>query len=746
MKEKNKTKRKITTTIINYFQNIILRDKDIFLKLSVTLMLFAAIFLTIVLKPIGKIFTPQLGAIVNYDIVADTDIKYINKVETEKNITAIKLKTPPVFLFDISKTNERLTVLTTLLDKLFIANDIKETADQFYKIGMVFSYEEIESIKQIIEINPEFTKRFVELLFNYSNEGIIESKVASDVKYEKSGIIIITNIDNRIDETLYYQDELSRFSVNLKELRENIDSSFAEYDKNKRNLIYSIFNRVLVPNILIDETQTSLRLQNVLQKQANVYNTIKKGQIIARKGDLITESNIEQIESINKLNISNFSFLKLLTTALLIVLVFIFSCFFIKLGDNNFFKELENLILFAILFFLYALFLSLPSYLGYNTDSLYFGYLIPTSTLTMTFTFLYSKSISTHIAILSSILFFILSDYNVSSFIFVFFSGVSTVFIINKISKRFELIRAGFIVSLFNILASLFIYFTLDNESISLIRMVIFSLINGVASSILALGFISVGEILINTPTIFRLQELSDLSSPLLKELFNSAIGTYNHSILVANLAETAATEINANGPLSRIGGYYHDIGKIDNPEYFIENQGEYNIHDDLKPSISVTIIKSHVKKGVEKLAKHKLPSKVIDIVAQHHGSSLIKFFYEKALKETDSSKEDIKEDFYHYNGLKPQFQESAIVLLADQVEAATRSLKKTSIMSIEKMVDSIIYKNYEEGILDDSGLTLKDLSKIKAVFVKSLAGMYHSRIEYPNKPEPNRLPNNSES
>jgi len=223
-----------------------------------------------------------------------------------------------------------------------------------------------------------------------------------------------------------------------------------------------------------------------------------------------------------------------------------------------------------------------------------------------------------------------------------------------------------------------------------------------------------------------------------LQELFNKANGTYSHSINVGNLAEQAAIEINKNGYLTRVGGYYHDIGKTTTAEYFVENQTDHNPHDFLKPSMSATIIKSHVKFGADKAKQAKFPSKLIDIIRQHHGNSLIKFFYIKAVNMNNSPNEEIIENIYHYNELNPQFPEAAIVLLADQVEAATRAMQKKSASNIEKTIENIVDSNFKDGILDDSGLTLKDLTKIKKVFIKAIIGMYHARIEYPEQTEIN--------
>jgi hypothetical protein len=222
--------------------------------------------------------------------------------------------------------------------------------------------------------------------------------------------------------------------------------------------------------------------------------------------------------------------------------------------------------------------------------------------------------------------------------------------------------------------------------------------------------------------------ELADLNSPILKRLLTVAPGTYSHSVTVANLAESACRDIGANALLARVGAYYHDIGKMDQPDYFIENQAAYNKHDELAPLMSATIIRSHVKLGIEKARLLGLPQAVIDIISEHHGNSVIAWFYNEALKQEDQ----VRADDFSYPGNPPRSKEAAVVMLADTVEAAMRTLKKPTLAKIEKFVHELIIGKFEQGQLNQSELTFRDLELIKNAFIRVLAGHYHSRIEYP--------------
>jgi putative nucleotidyltransferase with HDIG domain len=255
---------------------------------------------------------------------------------------------------------------------------------------------------------------------------------------------------------------------------------------------------------------------------------------------------------------------------------------------------------------------------------------------------------------------------------------------------------------------------------------------NGVASGMLVLGLLTPLEHLLNAATTFRLIELSDLNAPILRRLFTVAPGTYSHSIMVANLAEAACQDIGANSILARVGAYYHDIGKMENPGYFVENQTDYNPHDNMTPKLSATVIRSHVKLGVEKARQLGLPEDVIDIIAEHHGNSVITWFYSKALKLDNPKNPTVNIEDYCYPGNPPHSRESAVVMLADVSEAAARTISKPNAVKIEKFIKELIANKVGHGQLSQSELTFRDLEIIENAFVRVLVGYHHSRIEYP--------------
>ncbi|MBI3766152.1 MAG: HDIG domain-containing protein, partial [Ignavibacteriales bacterium] len=251
-----------------------------------------------------------------------------------------------------------------------------------------------------------------------------------------------------------------------------------------------------------------------------------------------------------------------------------------------------------------------------------------------------------------------------------------------------------------------------------------FALANAVISPVLTYGLLIFFEHVFNVTTDLTLLELSDFNQPLLRQLSEKAPGTFHHSMTIGNLAEAAAEAIAANSILARVGGYYHDIGKMGKPEYFVENQtGVHSRHNRLKPRMSALIIQSHVKDGIELAREHELPEKIIDFIPQHHGTTLISFFYDKALKQAAKrpDKANVQEEDFRYPGPKPQTKETGIVMLADSVEASTRAITEMTPQKLEQSIDSMIKQRFSEGQLDECDLTLRDLTKIKEAFEKIL-------------------------
>lgn len=307
-------------------------------------------------------------------------------------------------------------------------------------------------------------------------------------------------------------------------------------------------------------------------------------------------------------------------------------------------------------------------------------------------------------------------------------SGILAILLAKDMRRRSVIIRTGLFIGLAQA-ATL----TLASRFKSQYVLSDFILIaNGIGCSIIVIGILPIFEYLFKTVTNVRLLELADFHNPLLQRMVMEAPGTYHHSLIVGNLSDAACKAVGANALLARIGAYYHDIGKLAKPEYFSENQSAFTSkHETLTATMSKLIIMNHVKEGVELAKKYKFTPSIIDFIEQHHGNSLVYYFYRRALENTENV-EKVGEEEFRYPGPKPNSKETAIVLLADSVEAATRALKEADPAKIEELVHKIINNKFIDGQLDECDLKLKDLEKISSVFIRILSGIYHGRVSYP--------------
>jgi len=339
--------------------------------------------------------------------------------------------------------------------------------------------------------------------------------------------------------------------------------------------------------------------------------------------------------------------------------------------------------------------------------------------------------VSFMMALMSAALAGIVLGFGLNEMLVFFLGGLCGAYKVRDARTRGVLIEAGIFVSIIQVVCALLI-----NPSVNkvILRFVLEPLaLNGLICSVVVIATSKIFESMFGEITNFTLLELSDSSQPLMKRMVVEAPGSYHHSLIVSNLAEAAADAINAHSLLVRVGAYYHDIGKMVNPNYFTENQlVTGNKHDDLEPSMSRLVIFNHVKEGIDLAHKYRLNQRIIDFIPEHHGTSLMHYFYQRALAE--GSSEGLEEKDYRYPGPKPQSKETAIVLLADSVEGATRALDEHTPQRIEDVVRKVINNKFIDGQLDECNLTLREIDTIASTFVRVLSAMYHSRVKYPEK------------
>lgn len=357
---------------------------------------------------------------------------------------------------------------------------------------------------------------------------------------------------------------------------------------------------------------------------------------------------------------------------------------------------------------------------------------IPAAAVSILVTLLISSSVAVVVALIVSISLGILFDFSFSAFSISFFGSIASIFVAARAKNRYDLIKIGYYVILTNIVVIVSLSLLEDWSGGVFLSSVLWGSANGVFSVMIALAFLPYLERFFSKTTSIRLLELGDFNQPLLKRLMLEAPGSYHHSLMVASLAEPAADAVGANPLLCRVGAYYHDVGKITIAEYFIENEAaNASKHKDLKSQMSSFVVISHVKEGIRLAREYGIDKIIVDIIRQHHGTSLVHYFYMKALENgiTDSEKQA-----YRYPGPRPTTKESAIIMLADSVEAASRTLEDASYPHLREMVLKIINNKFIDGQFDAAELTLADLHKIAEKLINVLAGIYHSRIEYPEE------------
>jgi len=482
---------------------------------------------------------------------------------------------------------------------------------------------------------------------------------------------------------------------------------------------------LLQPNLLLDITETQKRREAARNRVPEEIGYVKKGEIIIRSHDIVDEKTLQKLRSLqyaenNLYRIQRFRLFfraQILLLLLAIVLVLLID----ELWKNTYpLSKKRNVIL--LLTFIFLLFFRFVRFID-------LVYLFPLAAASMVL----SMEGGIPIGIFYSIfLVGVINVYNPLENVYtlpLLISGIYGAVISRKLRSMNELIKMGVFISI------LTMFFTLGNEiltgtkTLKLFYHIASALANGGISVVVLVSLLMLFERIFHISTNFTYLELSNLNHPLLRALSIKAPGTYHHSIMVGNLGEAAAEAIGANDILARVGGYFHDIGKMERPEYFIENQeGSFNPHDGLPPKLSVAILKSHVSEGVELGKKHRLPEPIIKIILEHHGTSLIKPFFEKAKDIYDT----VKEDDFRYDGPVPSSKESAIIMLADSVEAAVKSVETSGEEEVRRVVEKIFEIKMKENQLDNAGLSITELKTIMDVFVKRLKAARHKRTSYP--------------
>ena len=529
------------------------------------------------------------------------------------------------------------------------------------------------------------------------------------------------------------------FAAAIKKQLPRIITSFAAFAAVAVIAFFNVSRSSTVASFALDEYEVGQVADRTIVAERSLPGTmeyptvVQKGEKVIKKGFVISEEAYRKLEKMANVHeyIDYRAFAdSLIFLGLLIVLwFFLFSKTLV--GHTVNLKESIVQIIFFLAVYASVVFAKKLSFAAVSPYNLCI--FMPSALFIFLIVILFGEKQAVFFALICAIGLLDASNYSLIVFLYSIVTGFSCCRIARKLENRIQLVFAALITAMLNVVAA-FILKVVFNDSFDGAGMVAFGLaINGFFSGILALGIITPLEQILNTASVFRLTDLSDLNNPIMRKMLLTASGTYNHSLMVAQLAENACKAIGANSLVARVGAYYHDMGKIDQSEYFVENQSGQNKHDEINPSLSVSIIRSHVKKGVEMAVSMRLPPQVIDIISEHHGNGVMQYFYQEALKANP----DTKPEDYSYFGNPPTSKESGVVMLADTVEAACRTLDKPTVPRLEKFIHTLIEGKMQAGQLRNCALTFGELTKIQETFASILAGYYHSRIEYPDQKDP---------
>ncbi|MGQ9646380.1 MAG: HD family phosphohydrolase [Thermodesulfobacteriota bacterium] len=710
-----------------------------------------ALLLTLILSPslqlpikdykIGDIATKEIKSSQDL-LVEDEKSTQEKRVEAEKSILSVYDYDPGVLAEAESRVRSTFQSLSSSFQKGEKEAEQSNLRRREWEDMLQFPLSQREW--QILErrrFDPRIGESALKLLAPILTKGVVNDKELLDLDAAKG--VVIRNIQTREEKNYLPPFGFLDFKEARTKIRSQAELLPTSLGVELQPIVLRIAEHFLRPNLTFNKNETEERKIRAKERVTPVYFQVKKGEVILRPGERVREEHLFKIKALKKAQERSHVLSILLGLGLMAFLMLASLYQFSTMNIRKFtLSQPKDLLLFSSalisMMALFKLFQLVADVLGgefLGIPSSSFPYLFPIAAGAMLIRIVINSEVAIVFAILTSFFSAILTGNQLFYFLFSLVGSMVGAHQVARCEQRSILMKAGLTVGGINLLTILSYHLMSGNP----FRMELFAdltmgLLGGVLCAMVVLGFIPMIETFFGYTTDIKLLELANMDNPLLKDLILQAPGTYHHSVMVGSLAEAASKSIAANPLLARVSAYYHDIGKLKKPLYFIENAGgDESRHDHITPRMSSLILISHVKDGLELARENRLGARVAHIIQQHHGTSLISYFYQKAKEKENPEMESLNEEDFRYPGPKPQTKEAGIVMLADAVEAASRTLSDPTPARIKGLVKRITNSIFLDGQLEECELTLKDLQNIQESFSRILAAFFHQRIDYPS-------------
>jgi hypothetical protein len=702
--------------------------------------------------------TYNLGDIADRDIKAPEDFFVEDEVATEMNRKSAASKVPTVYDYDsalASKLSSRVRTAFRESKDIFETGGIKSLSsesgiqnstagDRSARLKSEFEskigFQITGSIYAGLEkygFSDDIPNAIANILSKILKNGVVDNKSLLINEMEKG--VIIRDIETKNESVSY---ELNSFYSleEAKSVAEVFGHKALKDQELSRNLVIFFVKQIIQPNITLNRNETEERIKTAVSEISPVLYKIKAGEMLLREGEKVSDIQLSKLKAL-RLKIRYGQISATIIGAVMIILCLFITTYFVhikkeedKIGRHN--SKLLFLACVVLMFFMFAaISFSLSKSLTQNeplsitAKSIQLG--IPMASGAMLICLFVGFGTAIPLAVIIAVCTSIVFQNSFELMIFFLLNGIMGAYWMQNCRERKVFIKAGAKLGAFNlVLATAMNIYLADISWTKLLWDWVFAFLGGVGAGVVTSGLAPLVEVAFNFTTDIKLLELASLDQPVLRRLMIEAPGTYHHSVIIGSMVEAAAAEIGANPLLAKACGYYHDIGKLNKPQYFIENQSDgVNKHDKLAPSMSSLILISHVKDGVELAKKYNLGREITDAISQHHGTSLIRYFYDRAKQLKGEG--NVNTDDFRYPGPKPQTREAGLVMLADVVESASRTLAMPTPARVQGLVKNLMNSIFSDGQLNDCELTLKDLNNIAKSFNTILNGIYHHRIEY---------------